>query len=223
MASKIIPLTRPKLTAESALTLAHKIVAEDEGQAGILSDFPVMLLGIRGYYRDTMGKYGVNDFGIFDDAGFLLDGETVTSFNWNCDPVRVGWNPGVGKNYAQLAPGVWPFRQGPHRGRPGHLRQITRDESKGLALGNNFWDFRARGEFMVRRVERGGDGGFGVGKSEIGYQAINIHEGTERGTGSWGCQTLPPGQWKEFSKKVYAAMDRVGQKWIPYVLTEERV
>lgn len=224
----LLPKSRPKMPAAEVLLKTHTALVEEPGANGaaILSDCPVMVLGIRGYYRDSMGRLGFQDFGIFDDAGFLVVGEEVTAFNWNCDPVRVGFNPGVGKQFAQLVPGVWPFRRGPHKGRPGHLRQLRGSEltdsftDKKFQLGDYFEDYRRAGNFKVRRVTQRGEGGYGEGPGEIGYQAINIHEGTKNSTGSWGCQTLPPDQWREFSRKVYAAMDKFRQPWVPYVLVE---
>jgi hypothetical protein len=194
---------------------------------GIMAACPVKILGVRGYFRNTLGRLGINDFGVFDDAGFVVTPDEVLRFNWNCDPSRKGWNPGVGKFYAQLMPGVWPLRQGPHKAVAGALRQLTSAEARRASLDDYFWDARAKGKFTVRRVRDDN-----VGALETSYQAINVHSGARTGTSSWGCQTLPPDQWPVFSARVYAAMDQHGQRWdtrqrlfgwVPYVLTEERL
>lgn len=218
----IVPNSRPRLSAATALETAERLIVHDKAAHGgaILQDCPVMVLAVRGYYRDTMGKPRVNDFGIYDDAGFLIVGEEVFNFNWNCDPVRTGFNKDVGKAFAQLAPGVWPMRPGPHRGRPNHLRQLTMYEAhdERWDVADFFTDDRSNGHFQVRRCST-----TTVFVTEWGYQAINVHEGTARGTGSWGCQTLPPNQWPEFQRLLYKGLAKYGQKWVPLVLTEDRV
>jgi len=225
----IEPRSRPQLSKTIAREVTERRLRENPGSdaSAIMAACPVMLLGVRGYYRDTLGRLGINDFGVFDDAGFLITPDDVLSFNWNCDPSKIGWNAGVNKDYAQLMPGVWPLRQGPHKAIPRALRQFTDGEAGKAGLGRFFTDARAKGHFVVRRVVDDN-----VGDLETDYQAINIHRGGETGTSSWGCQTIPPDQWDEFSATVYRAMNEHRQDWneeegsrgwIPYVLTEEQL
>ena len=225
----IKPQSKPRLAKAIVRQVVDRLLRENphSDRQGITAACPVMILGVRGYYRDTLGRLGINDFGVFDDAGFVITPDDVFPFNWNCDPSKKGFNKGVGKNYAQLMPGVWPFRQGPHKGKPGALRQLTNDEATRAQLQEFFTDDRSDGYFVVRRVEDDN-----VGKLETQYQAINIHWGNEAGTSSWGCQTLPPEQFPVFSQTVYAAMNEHAQAWsearksfgwIPYILTEEKL
>lgn len=222
--STIKPNAVPQLDHGAARKHLNRILRENPGSdaLAIAAACPVMIFGVRGYFRNTLGRLGLNDFGVYDDAAFLVSPADVSAYNWNCDPVRKGWNPGVGKNYAQLMPGVWPFRLGPHKGRPGNLRQLSGGEGSTAKLARYFSDGRARGHFTVRRVVDDN-----VGNLETGYYAINIHDGTDRSTGSWGCQTLPPDQHATFSQAVYALAAQHGQSWpagwIPYVLTEEKL
>ena len=44
------------------------------------------LVAVRGYYRDTMGKRGKNDRGIYDDAFFVVSPTCFATFNGNVDP-----------------------------------------------------------------------------------------------------------------------------------------
>lgn len=218
-----IPRSRPKLDAIAARQTLWRLVMSDANVDGrrLVADCPVQVLAVRGYYRDSIGKPERNDFGVWDDAAFLVDhmsGE-VHAYNSNTDPSAVGHNAkNGGKLYAQLVAGVWPFRRGPHKGVPDHFRQLTPAEAVEYDLERYYTDLRARGEFAVRRLEDAEHG-----KVEWGYFAINIHEGSPRGTSSWGCQTFPPDQWPEFQRAAYSAMDARQQRWLPYVLTEERL
>lgn len=177
----------------------------------------VAILAVRGYRRDTMGKPGVNDVGIYDDALFVRHAGGVLNCNGNCDPSRIGWNPGVGKPFAQLKTGVWPFIIGLHKGQYTALRQPYEEQAMDLGLQRIFHadDPRAFGHFTVIR-----DNGQGSRYEDPGYHAINIHKGGIVGTSSWGCQTLPPDEWPEFIALVQSAMKSAGQRWLPYCLID---
>jgi lysozyme len=216
--SPTLPRSRPKLDVEIARAVAQRLLFESPGCDGarVLAGCPVMLLGVRGYYRDTFKRKGVNDVGVYDDAAFLITPDTVLAFNWNCDPSKIGWNKDLGKFYAQLVTGVWPFRQGPHKGRPKLFRQPSDEDAEQLELAKLFTDARAEGEFTVRRVHSDE-----TGELETGYFAINIHDSTDGTTGSWGCQTAPRNQMFELRDFAYAAMATHAQRVLPYILTEE--
>lgn len=152
---------------------------------------PVFLVGIRGYYLDSMGAAGKNDRGIYDDAIVLVSPSAYLTVNANCDPsvFRAG--------IASLVPGVHWFKKGKHGlSRPGGgypaFRPATPDES-----------------LVVTR-----DGQPSTSKGI----AINIHKGGYNSTSSLGCQTVYPPQWEGFQKLTYAEMDRNSQKLIPYIL-----
>ena len=66
------------------------------------------LLGVRGYYRDTMGERGRNDRGIYGDAILLLTPTAYVTFNANADPAQ--FKSGI----ANLKCGVWTYRLGTH-------------------------------------------------------------------------------------------------------------
>jgi len=161
-----------------------------------LSEFPieeVFLIGIRGYYQDTMGKPGINDRGIYDDCICLIAPNLFLAFNANTDPSL--FRPGI----ATLMPGKHMYRKGKHGlSKPGGgyaaFRPATFDES-----------------LPVTR-----DGKEGVHKGI----AINIHKGGYNSTSSEGCQTIYPDQWKEFQVTVYKQMEQFGQREIPYYLVK---
>jgi lysozyme len=166
-------------------------------KAANVSD-PVCLVGIRGYYRDSMGAKGKQDRGIYDDAIILVSPNAHVAYNANVDPSRSGRNPSNGKGYASLKPGVYRYKIGRH----------------GISRGNPYKALVQAGPVTVMR-----DGGV----EETGWYGINIHRGGIKTTGSEGCQTLPPGaNWNGFIATVESEMKRNNAKTVSYVLTHPR-
>jgi hypothetical protein len=66
------------------------------------------LLGIRGYYLNTMGAAGAHDRGIYDGAIMLITPSAYVSFNANADPSA--FRTGI----ANLRPGVYQYQLGIH-------------------------------------------------------------------------------------------------------------
>jgi lysozyme len=75
-------MTKPKLRQPEALQYIKDPLLEE-----------VFLIGIRGYYQDSMGKPGINDRGIYDDAICLLAPNLFLTFNANTDPSV--YRPGI--------------------------------------------------------------------------------------------------------------------------------
>lgn len=151
------------------------------------------ILAVRGYYRDTMGRPGVNDRGIYDDAIFVYAPFSFQSYNANTDPSRH-----YKHKVATLLPGVHMYRLGWHKkGQPGGHRAL-RPATPGE-------------ELPVRRD--------GVTDPWPGV-AINIHRGGRTTTSSEGCQTVPPHQYEEFYDHVERIMATHSVKTIPYCLIE---
>lgn len=150
----------------------------------------VFIVGIRGYYLDSMGKPGANDLGIYDDAIILVGPGLYKTFNGNTDPSKE--RPGI----ASLIPGIHYYKKGDHHiGKP-----------------NAYKAFRPASPDESVPVTRDGQKGISKGI------AINIHKGGYNSTGSEGCQTIYPDQYEEFQTAAYKAMDDAKQKTIPYVL-----
>ena len=181
----MLPPSRPQQAKSKTQALLTKARVDDA----------VALVGIRGYYRDSMGVLGENDRNIYDDAVFLLSPNAYATFNANTDPsIR---RQGI----AVLKPGVHRYRKGKHGlSKPGGGYPALRPANPAEALP----------------VTRDGEG------DSMGI-AINIHKGGFRTTSSEGCQTIYPSQWESFISLVYSEMDRAGQKTIPYLLMEEEV
>lgn len=165
--------------------------------------YPVVVVGIRGYYKNSMGAPGVNDRGIYDDALFIESAQIMAAYNGNTDPAnyRAGSGTGSTKGMASLNPGAWfVYRFDKHKGQYLALCQragpvtVTRD-------GNPPYP-------------------------DTGMFGINIHRGSYSSTSSEGCQTIHPSQWDSF---IATAQDQVRRyfpenwrtKTIPYVLLAE--
>jgi lysozyme len=185
----IKPNSRPKL-AETELRKMLEPYKIDWNK------YPLVIVGIRGYYKDSMGKPGENDRGIYDDAIFIVTPSLVRSFNGNTDPSK--YRPGI----AKLKPGIWyAYKFDIHGGKVKQYPAICQ-------------------RFAPVTVIRDGKG------EDSGMFGVNIHCGGENGTSSEGCQTLPPEQWSEFynlTKDYFVGVwkDKWQEKVVPYVLMEQ--
>lgn len=195
MPGPILPAARPRLPSEQLLARMAPFGIDREL-------YPVIVAGIRAYYRDSMGVVGANDRDLYDDAIFVHTTSAMVSFNANTDASRVrrGWGIGGNKGMAMLKPGCWYAHGfGNHKGYPALIQRHAE----------------------VTVVRDGKDGSY----EDTGWFGINIHRGGRSTTGSEGCQTLHPDQWDAFITLVTSEAQRtLGETWrnaaIPYVLME---
>jgi len=158
--------------------------------------YPCVLLGIRGYYLNTMGVKGKNDRGIYDDAAFWITPTAFVSYNFNTDPRTYRKGKGTDestKGMAVLKNGTWLYQMGLHKG---------------------YQAFRQAEEVIVVRD------GETENYEDKGWFGINIHRGGINTTSSAGCQTLPVAQWDSFKNTGYDQLKLHNQKKFPYVLVE---
>jgi GH24 family phage-related lysozyme (muramidase) len=154
------------------------------------------LLGIRGYYLDSMGKKGANDLGLFDDCLVWIDQESMATFNGNVDPSRYR------KNVASLKVGVWRYKKGNH----------------GSKAYGSYPAYRQADDVTVLRYVDGK-----AWKADTGKFGINIHHGSKgsgNGTSSLGCQTIPFSQWDAFKSYGDMLIARNGLSDFPYCLAD---
>ncbi len=177
----IKPARKPQATLDRIL----------KAGAGI-SD-PVWLLGVRGYYRNSMGG-GKNRRSIYDDAIFLVAPEFFASFNANTDPSISR------RGVACLDDGDWRYKLGIHGlSKPADKRYTALVQASAVT---------------VIRDNTGHD---------TGWFGINIHRGGYNSTSSLGCQTIFPDQWDSFISSVKSQLKLHGQKEVTYRLTSEEV
>ncbi len=87
-AMRIVPPARPRLSREELRTRLAPFDIDRER-------YPLIVVGIRGYYRNTMGQPRVNDRGLYDDALFIDSPQVTAAFNGNTDPST--YRPGRGR------------------------------------------------------------------------------------------------------------------------------
>ena len=181
--SNMLPNGKPQLKVDDALHL--------------LSNFdvaasPVKLLGVRGYYKNTMGKPGVNDAGIYDDAIFIVSpNKLMLSYNANTDPSRSFHGVAVLK-----AGGPYLYKIGLHN------------------MKNPYKALRQYGRVTVLR-----DGKEHTDTAAAPFY-IDIHKGGYNTTSSLGCQTIHPDQWPDFITNVERLLMVNKQVIVPYCLIE---
>jgi lysozyme len=161
----------------------------------------LFVLACRAYYRDTMGQPRANDYGIFDDAFFIVSPFGFTAWNGNSDPSRIGWNGNAGKFMARLKPGVWTYRR---------LKHLMHSPRGYMAFG------QGPDPVTVERLRADGT----IAQTETGCFGINLHSASASGTSSEGCLTVPVGQWSSFRNTLDSALEKTGQKTFPLILID---
>lgn len=198
----------PKIRRELAVELGTEAWKQANGDDPMPD---VWLFMVRGYRATSMGPTPLNDPGIWDDLIALVTPHSFHAINANTDPSRYGWNPGVGKPYGILQPGVWWWYPGPHKGHTPAFRQAD-DSETGRKLG-----FPHDGKFFVERCWGRNDP---RNYHEWGHQQVNIHLGGINSTSSWLCLTVPPQGGEQFLQRAWDSLKAYKQKVIPGVLIE---
>jgi lysozyme len=182
--SNIKPDSRPKLTKENAL--------QDMKQFD-LAKYPVKILGIRGYYKQSMGDVSKNDRSMYDDAICIIASNSFLTFNANTDPSR--------------------FQAG--------IATLVKNKTYLYKIGmhNMKAPYKALRQFGDVTITR--DGKIGEITDSIKNRFfIDIHKGGYTTTSSLGCQTIHPDQWPEFISTIEKLLKENNQEIVPYSLIE---
>jgi len=152
-----VPEEKPRLSATELSARIEKFGIDR-------SRYPVVVVGIRGYYKNSMGAPGVNDRGIYDDAIFVQSAQTMLSCNGNTNPTRyrIAYGTTSEKGMASLDPGAW------------FVHKFDLHRGKYLALCQRVGDVT---------VTRDGNPPY----KDTGSFGINIHRGGYNQTSSEGC------------------------------------
>jgi hypothetical protein len=184
--SDMLPGNKPKLMREDA----ERYISAFSG----IENYKVKLLGIRSYFKTTMGDPTKNDVGIYDDAMFIAAPDKLfLSYNANTDPSRVF--PGVA---ILKAGGPYLYKVGMH----------------GISGPHPYMALRQHGRVTVLRS------GIEHTDTAVNPFYIDIHKGGYNTTSSLGCQTIHPDQWADFFTNVQRLMAQYKQTEIPYCLVE---
>ena len=193
----IVPRYAPKITRDEAIALLAASGCTD----------PIAVLGLRGYFEDSMGVRDANDIGIYDDAICVVTPTAYATFNANTDPSKLV----TGR--ATLVPGVYWLELGIH--------------NRSKAKEKQYPALIQASEMIVHRhgTEAFAEGlvspayGRCLGKGRwAGWFGINLHRGGEWETSSHGCQTIYKPQWPACIALAEREMERARIERIRYVL-----
>lgn len=142
--SKLAPKSRPQAT--------HSAILQHLEKAGLdIRKEKVVIVGVRGYYKRTMGDPFKNDRNLYDDAIFIVTEQSLAAFNANADPSVFR------KGIATLQPGVYDVVKWKHRGKYAALQIVKdvlkRDGQPGTSTGRRGINFHYGGNMSTTGSE----------------------------------------------------------------------
>lgn len=139
---------------------------------------------IRGYYLDSMGKPGIDDVNIYDDAAFLITPDARESFNANTEPSFPL------KGYATLKLGMYTFYPSFHH--------VADPKKRYKAL-------RPYPEGVVLQCTRNGQPST-CGNTNLHMGGAN--PGSFDVVWSQGCITIPKTQYPDWLERTWPAIEK---------------
>ena len=191
--SSICPPSRPQLSADKVRAYVQKTVVNG---VPLFQLGPVLLLGNRGYYLNSMGEPGKNDRNLYDDAAWLIVWPKVNVPLFQSEPgylnrlLKLGDPQLVQKAFSDLQVFPFNFNTDPSIYRKGRGYS---DDTKGVAqLKAGLWWYKRgmhRGQYLAYvqagdvTVIRDGNPPY----EDTGDFGIHIHIGYDLSTSSLGC------------------------------------
>lgn len=156
----------------------------------------VAVVGTRGFYKSLAGaETGKNLIGVYDDAISIVTPKECRTFLGNCDPSRT-----IADRMILEAGHKFRYVRGKHG--------ITGDHPRDAWV--------QAGPVILRRFQPDGSLGPELKDQWVG---CNIHDGSQTTTGSAGCQTIVPEEWKDFDGMLEEALRLAAQHQFWYILT----
>ena len=81
MSRKLVPSEKPRLSSSELRAMLVPYAIDR-------TKYPIVVVGIRAYYRNSMGAPGVNDRGIYDDAIFIDTVQATAAWSGRMPAVR---------------------------------------------------------------------------------------------------------------------------------------
>lgn len=203
MSYPMLPAHRPQLSKSDALQMLKQFDTEK---------YPVKLLGIRGYFKKTMGEPSRNDFGLYDDAICIVSPTVFEAFNANTDPSRQTPDLAVLK-----APQMVLYKRGIHKFSTATQAQLN----EMLRTGKDIPGLRAH--WALRQFSNVTTLKHGVINTDNPDHKrwINVHRGGTTTTSSAGCQTIPPTEYSlYYDDCLMPQLHLHKQSIVPYCLVE---
>ena len=137
--STLVPKTRPQATLDDVRQMLI-----DNLDDFLIEDQKVAIVGVRGYYKRTMGDPFKNDRNLYDDAMFIVTPDRLVAFNCNVDPSKYR------KGIATLKAGVYRAVRWRHKGKYAALQivddMVQRDGQIGVDRGRHGINFHYGGD-----------------------------------------------------------------------------
>jgi lysozyme len=201
---------KPSIPKDKLLPIINRVWVETGNDDPLPAAFA---WSCRGYYRDSLGKPGVNDRGINDDAiGFISD-QVDVRIRANVDPSvyrkgvsslktrQVVWYVPGWHGYASIY-GHSAFRQDSpvivKRDGTESFSKGTIHKKYGVCLGSGYWTDLGFGERFW----------------------TNLHRQSGSGTSSLGCQTVPMPEWTGFRAIIMSELARLSMTRFPCIILD---
>lgn len=112
-----------------------------------LETHKLLMLAVRGYYKNTFGKPNADDRKVYDDALFIISDNYYKAIQWNTNP-----SPTYKHGLAELITGLYDVKKHRHKGKYNAFQiieaKVKRDGKSGVFVGNFGINLHYDGEYI---------------------------------------------------------------------------